>query len=115
MFMKRNLMKITIMTSETGHVSLVFECTRVAIFHWTKARVLSQRDSFEHGHHWLCFPNQPGTSQSLQVALVGLILSSGRITAHHTKRLMPAHRCGQDSGRAAQANGMWWVDAEADQ
>ena len=35
MFMKRNLMKITIMTSETGHVSLVFECTRVAIFNWT--------------------------------------------------------------------------------
>ena len=36
MFMKRNLMKITIMTSETGHVSLVFECTRVAIFNWTE-------------------------------------------------------------------------------
>ena len=32
MFMKRNLMKITIMTSEMGHVSLVFECTRVPIF-----------------------------------------------------------------------------------
>ena len=36
MFMKRNLMQITIMASEMGHVSLVFECTRVAIFHWTE-------------------------------------------------------------------------------
>ena len=36
MFMKRNLMKITIMTSEMGHVSLVFECTRVPIFNWTE-------------------------------------------------------------------------------
>ena len=36
MSMKRNLMQITIMASEMGHVSLVFECTRVAIFDWTE-------------------------------------------------------------------------------
>ena len=41
MFMKRNLMQITIMASEMGHVSLVFECTRVPIFNWTEVVIIN--------------------------------------------------------------------------
>ena len=36
MFMKRNLMKITIMGSESGHISSVFAYTRLLISHWTE-------------------------------------------------------------------------------
>ena len=41
MFMKRNLMKITIMNSDSGHISSVFAYTRLIISHWTEVVIFN--------------------------------------------------------------------------
>ena len=49
MFMKRNLMKITIMNSDSGHISSVFAYTRLIISHWTEVVCTFSRESLGAG------------------------------------------------------------------